>query len=110
VTSRVRRCELKALPYYPQAGATGRSPEVLPFNPEKKPQGIYSHLARHQETEAGWDTQKLAAELLRWTAIFNEEFGLGVPEVSLAIDFTHRSHGKPQTPRPGICGDEDRAS
>jgi len=48
--------------------------------------GIYEILANHQRT-AEWKHRDLAAELLRWAVIFNEELGLGVSEIALRVDW-----------------------
>jgi hypothetical protein len=80
----------QAIATTPAAGIPSQALEVLKFKLKKESRGIYRELARHQGTEKGWDSKELAAELLRWVAIYDEEFDLDVPEVSLSIDFTHR--------------------
>jgi predicted SprT family Zn-dependent metalloprotease len=48
-------------------------------------QEIYEMLALHQKTEQ-WELQGLFIELQRWSEIFNLEFKLQIPQVSLYVD------------------------
>jgi hypothetical protein len=49
---------------------------------------VYRALADHQASET-WDLRELLAELQRWAGVFDTEFKLGVPEVSLCVDWLH---------------------
>jgi hypothetical protein len=57
------------------------------FKLENGSQGdIYGQLAGHQRT-ADWDCRHLITQLQDWTRIFEEEFNLDVPEVTLGVDY-----------------------
>jgi len=68
----------------------GKESDVFEFKPEceldaAKP--VYHALAEHQIEEESWEFQELAAWLQLWTKQFNEEFHLGLSEISLCIEW-----------------------
>jgi hypothetical protein len=50
---------------------------------------VYEALAEHQVSEK-WEYRDLLGELQRWAKIFDFEFKLEIPEVSLCVDWLHR--------------------
>ena len=52
-------------------------------------QPVYRVLAEHQCAES-WELQSILRELLRWANLFNFEFKLQVPNVSLCVDWLSR--------------------
>lgn len=51
---------------------------------------VYRVLAEHQRAEE-WDLQGVLCALLRWAEIFNTEFKLEVPNLSLRVDWLSRN-------------------
>ena len=63
---------------------------VLEFKPENKTETakpVYHALAEHQIQEESWEFRELAAWLQIWTQRFNQEFRLGLSEISLCIEW-----------------------
>ncbi|HYV36890.1 MAG TPA: SprT-like domain-containing protein [Gemmataceae bacterium] len=50
---------------------------------------VYSALRQHQVTE-NWVSRDLVADLQRWADLFNLEFKLNIPELSLSVDWLPR--------------------
>jgi hypothetical protein len=67
------------------AGANGSAQFKLEEHP-----AVYDVLADHQKNEE-WRYNALASEAHRWASIFNDEFQLEVPEVSLAFENLRRT-------------------
>jgi hypothetical protein len=68
---------------------------------------VYDVLAHHQILES-WGHRELAIELHRWVAIFEEEFQLGIPEISLGVDrlrITRLGHFHPGHNGLGLKGE-----
>lgn len=59
------------------------STQAKPSLPEKS---VYGILATHQKTE-NWEAKEIAQELHRWAGIFDLEFKLQIPEISLSVDW-----------------------
>ena len=69
--------------------------------------GVYEALATHQTSEP-WAARGVIAELHRWVPIFDERFGLGIPEVALGIDrlrATRLGHFRPGHNGFGLKGE-----
>lgn len=67
-----------------------KEPDVFEFKPENETNNakpVYHALAKHQVQEESWEFQELAAWLQLWTKRFNQEFQLGLSEISLCIEW-----------------------
>lgn len=81
-------------------------PDSLRFKRESSPD-VYEALAGHQTSEP-WAARGVIAELHRWVPIFNERFGLEIPEVALGIDrlrMTRLGHFRPGHNGFGLKGE-----